>query len=73
MIRFTVKQVLAERNLPQRVLWEQGGIRQPTVSALCCGHLKHVPVEVLDRACKVLNCQPGDLFEYVPDDIGNDT
>lgn len=24
--------------------------------------------EVLNKICKMLNCQPGDLLEYVPDD-----
>lgn len=25
-------------------------------------------VAVLDKLCKMLECQPGDLLEYVPDD-----
>ena len=27
-----------------------------------------VTQDILDRTCKLLDCQPGDLLEYVPDD-----
>lgn len=26
-----------------------------------------VSLEVIDKVCKALNCQPGDIMEYVPD------
>lgn len=29
---------------------------------------RHLDGKVLDRLCRVLECQPGDLMEYVPDD-----
>lgn len=25
--------------------------------------------KTIDKLCRVLNCQPGDLLEYVPDDL----
>lgn len=28
---------------------------------------KLVTQDILDRTCKLLDCQPGDLLEYVPD------
>ena len=27
-----------------------------------------VDTRTIDKICKVLNCQPGDILEYVPDD-----
>ena len=27
--------------------------------------------ENIDNLCKLLDCQPGDLFEYVPDEAGD--
>lgn len=68
MIRFKTKVILAERGMTQRQLWEATGIRPPTVSAMCTGTAKQIPVDVLDKMCKALKCQPGDLLEYVPDD-----
>jgi putative transcriptional regulator len=54
--------------MTQRQLWEAAEVRPPTISALCTGSVKQIPVDVLDKVCRVLNCQPGDLLEYVADD-----
>lgn len=65
MIKFKVKVMLAMRDMTQKELAEKTGIRPPTVSAICTGSVKHLPVEALDKICAVLNCQPSDLMEYV--------
>ena len=65
MIKFKVKVMLAIREMTQKELAEKTGIRPPTISAICTGTIKHLPVDVLDRICDVLNCQPGDIVEYI--------
>ena len=65
MIKFKVKVMLALRNMTQKELAERTGIRPPTVSAICTGAVKHLPVEALEKICDVLDCQPGDLMEHV--------
>ena len=67
MIRFKVKVRLAECNMTQKELAEKTGIRPPTVSAICVGTVKHLPIDALDKMCDVLDCQPADLIEYVKD------
>ena len=67
MIKFKVKVMLAMRSMTQKELAEKTGIRPPTVSAICVGSVKHLPVEALDKICKVLDCQPADIMEYLPD------
>lgn len=67
LIRFKTKKVLALREMTQKELAELTGIRPPTISALCVGTAKHIPVDVLDKICFVLSCQPADLIEYVSD------
>ena len=67
MIKFKVKIMLAIREMTQKELAEQTGIRPPTVSAICTGAVKHLPVDALDKICSVLKCQPADLMEYIPD------
>ena len=66
MIKFKVKVMLALRGMTQKELAERTGIRPPTISAICVGSVKHLPVEALDKICAVLECQPADLMEYVP-------
>ena len=70
MIKFKVKVMLAIREMTQKELAERTGIRPPTISAICLGTVKHLPIEALDKICSVLNCQPADLLEYVKDDTG---
>ena len=67
MIKFRVKVLLAMNEMTQKELAERTGIRPPTVSAICTGAVKHLPVEALNKICDVLNCQPGDLMEFIPD------
>lgn len=65
MIKFKVKVMLALREMTQKELAEKTGIRPPTVSAICTGAVKHLPVEALDKICEVLDCQPADIMEYI--------
>ena len=67
MIKFKVKVMLAMREMTQKELAKKTGIRPPTVSAICTGTVKHLPVDALDKICAVLNCQPSDLMEYIED------
>jgi len=64
MIKFKVKVMLALREMTQKELAEKTGIRPPTVSAICTGAVKHLPVDALNKICEVLNCQPADLRKY---------
>ena len=68
MIKFKVKVMLAMREMMQKQLAEETGIRPPTVSAICTGSIKHLPVDALDKICEVLDCQPADLMEYVEEE-----
>lgn len=67
MIKFRVKVMLALREMTQKELAEKTGIRPPTVSAICLGTVKHLPIDALNKICEVLDCQPADLMEYVKD------
>lgn len=68
MIKFRTKVLLAMNDMSQKDLAEKAGVRPTTISALCRGTIKHIPVDVLNKICKELNCQPGDLLEYRPDE-----
>jgi len=68
MIKFHVKVMLAKREMTQKELAERTGIRPPTVSAICTGAIKHLPVDALEKICEVLDCQPADLMEYIKEE-----
>lgn len=68
MVDFTgVKVMLVKRHMTQKKLAELAEIRPTTLSRICLGQIDRFPVTVLDKMCKVLDCQPGDLMEYVSD------
>ena len=69
VIKFKVKVMLAMRGMTQKELAERTGIRPPTVSAICVGSVKHLPVDALEKICDVLDCQPADLMEYVREGV----
>ena len=67
MIKFKTAVILRDREMTQKELSEKTGVRPDTISKLCTGKAKHIPVDVLDKICAVLNCKPGDLLVYIPD------
>jgi putative transcriptional regulator len=60
--------MLARRKMRSRELAERIGITEQNVSLLKSGKVKGVRFDTLERICEVLQCQPGDLLEYQPDD-----
>ena len=49
-------------------LADQVGITLANMSVLKNGKAKAIRVETLDKICKVLNCQPGDILEWQDDE-----
>ncbi|WP_204113141.1 helix-turn-helix domain-containing protein [Shimia biformata] len=59
--------MLALRKMRSRELADRIGITEQNLSLLKSGRVKGVRFETLARICEVLECQPGDLLEAVPD------
>lgn len=61
---------LARRKMPLTYLAEVVGITLPNLSILKTGKAKAIRFSTLDAICKHLDCQPGEILEYVPDEAG---
>ena len=59
--------LLAERRISGKALAEHVGITEANLSLLRQGKVKGVRFETLTKVCEFLDCQPGDLLVYVPD------
>jgi putative transcriptional regulator len=59
--------MLAKRKMTSLELSQRVGITQANLSILKTGKAKAVRMHTMDRICRELKCQPGDLFEYVED------
>ena len=64
--------MLAKRKVKSKALAEYVGITEVNMSLLKQGKVKGVRFETLEKICAYLDCQPGDLLVYVPDDTGMD-
>lgn len=64
--------VLALRKMRSRELAERIGITEANLSLLKSGKVRGVRFETLEAICRELECQPGDLLEYQPDQPAGD-
>lgn len=60
--------VLAKRKMSLNELSEQVGITATNLSILKTGKAKAIRFSTLEALCRVLDCQPGELLEYVPEE-----
>lgn len=60
--------VMAKRKISSGELAEKIGITQSNLSILKTGKAKAIRFSTLEAICKTLDCQPGDILEYQPDD-----
>lgn len=60
--------LLAERKMKSKELAEQVGITEANLSLLKQGKVKGIRFDTLERICAILQCQPGDLLRWVPED-----
>ena len=59
---------LAKRKMSVGEFAERVGLTPANVAVLKNGRAKAVRFSTLESMCRVLQCQPGDLLEYVEDE-----
>ncbi|GGI83047.1 transcriptional regulator [Shewanella hanedai] len=59
--------MLAKRNMRLNELSEKIGISIQNLSILKTGKAKAIRFSTLALICEALDCQPGDLLEYLPE------
>ena len=60
--------VMARRKISASQLADEVGITPANLSILKNNKAKAIRFSTLDAICKALNCQPGDILEYVEED-----
>ena len=64
--------MLAKRKMSLTELSENVGITMSNLSILKKSKAKAIRFSTLESICKVLNCQPGNILEYRPDEDANE-
>jgi len=61
--------MLARRKMSVGEFSRRIGLTPANVAVLKNGRAKAVKFSTLDAVCRVLECQPGDVRRWVPDDV----
>lgn len=66
-MRIDVKldRVLLEKGIQSNVLAQRIGLSENNLSRIKTGKIKAIRFSTLMALCRELDCQPGDLFEFV--------
>jgi putative transcriptional regulator len=68
MISINLDVMMARRKMSLTELADRVGITLANLSVLKTGKARAIRFTTLDALCQALDCQPGDLLEYVPSD-----
>lgn len=60
--------MLAKRKMSVTELSERVGITMANISILKNGKAKAIKIDTLNKICKALECQPGDILEWRDED-----
>lgn len=61
-----------KRNIPLLEVAKKTGISYPTLLAWANNTVKRFDVETINRLCQYFKVEPGELFQYVPDEVPPD-
>lgn len=60
--------MMAKRKMSLNELSEKVGVTLSNLSILKTGKAKAIRFNTLESICQVLECQPGDILEYLPEE-----
>ena len=66
-ISLRLDRVMADRKMSLNELSELVGVSNVNLSKLKTGKVSAIRFSTLNAICKALNCQPGDILEYIED------
>jgi len=68
MINIRLDYVLLDKRMKLKDLAEATGLAVNNLSILKTNKARAIRFSTLNSLCKALNCTPGDLIEYIPDE-----
>jgi putative transcriptional regulator len=67
-IRLNLDLMMVKRKIRSNELAKQIGITEQNLSILKTDKAKAIRFSTLNEICKCLDCQPGDILEYISDE-----
>jgi len=72
MINIRLDYLLLDKRMKLKDLAEATGLAVNNLSVLKTNKARAIRFSTLDSLCKALNCTPGELLEYIPDEPGHE-
>ncbi|WP_314971295.1 helix-turn-helix transcriptional regulator [Peptostreptococcus stomatis] len=70
-IKINLDLVLLKKGISSKDLARTINITSANLSILKTGKARAIRFSTLNDICKALDCQPGDILEYIDDDLDN--
>ncbi|AKC57516.1 hypothetical protein FSDG_00756 [Fusobacterium animalis 7_1] len=68
MLKNHLSKLMGEKRYTIIEVSRKTGLTTSTISNLYNDKVKRLDFDTLEKLCKLFNCQPNDLFEYIPDE-----
>jgi hypothetical protein len=68
MLKNHLSKLMGEKRYSIVEVSRRTGLTTSTISNLYNDKVKRLDFDTLEKLCKLFNCQPNDLFEYIPDE-----
>lgn len=67
-IKINLAQIIEKNGISKNKLSQRAEMQRTQINHYCNNTITRLDVDVLARLCTVLNCEIGDLLEFVPPD-----
>lgn len=71
MITINLDRLLFDRKMQSKELAAKIDLSENNLSRIKTGRIRAIRLSTLNSICRELDCKPGDLFDYVPDDTNH--
>ena len=65
-IRIKLDEFLKTSGLSKNMLSHRAQMQRPQINNYCKNQITRLDIDVLSRLCTVLDCEIGDLLEFIP-------
>lgn len=65
-IKINLLDLIKERNISKNKLCQRAEMQRTQLNNYCNNTITRLDIDVLARLCTILNCEIGDLLEFVP-------
>lgn len=67
MIKLRVLEILDKKDCTKYWLYKQMGMSYQNFNRMINNETKSIKYDNIDALCQILDCEPSDLFEYIPE------